>query len=100
MADSVRRLGFSRARMFELFKAQTGFTPNDYLQRLRVEKARQLLRQTSLSVTDIALDNGVQLRAVPGLSSNATRANRPRPSGPGAGLGGRRPGGRAKNLAS
>jgi AraC-like DNA-binding protein len=58
MADLVRRLGFSRARMFELFKAQTGFTPNDYLQRLRVEKAREFLRQTSLSVTDIALETG------------------------------------------
>jgi len=54
----VRYVGFSRARMFDLFKAQTGLTPNDYLQRLRVEKAQELLRQTTLSVTEIGLETG------------------------------------------
>jgi AraC-like DNA-binding protein len=58
MEDLVRHVGFSRARMFDMFKAQTGRTPNDYLQRLRVEKAQEQLRQTDLSVTDIALATG------------------------------------------
>jgi AraC-like DNA-binding protein len=58
MADLIRRLGFSRARVFEMFKAQTGHTPNEYLQRLRVEKAEDLLRQTHQPVTDIALATG------------------------------------------
>ena len=44
--------------MFDLFKAQTGLTPNDYLQRLRVEAAQEQLRQTDFSVTQIALAMG------------------------------------------
>jgi AraC-like DNA-binding protein len=58
MADLVRHVGFSRARMFDLFKAQTGLTPNDYLQRLRIEKAQEQLRQTNRSVTEIGLATG------------------------------------------
>ena len=58
MSDLVRHVGFSRARMFDMFKAQTGLTPNDYLQRLRVEKAQEQLRLTNLSVTEIGLANG------------------------------------------
>ncbi len=58
MDELVRHVGFSRARMFDLFKAQTGLTPNDYLQRLRVEKAQEQLRQTNRSVTEIALATG------------------------------------------
>jgi len=49
-----RFLGYSRTRTYELFKSQTGLTPKDYLQRLRVQKAEELLRQTQRSVTDIA----------------------------------------------
>jgi AraC family L-rhamnose operon regulatory protein RhaS len=58
MDDLVRHVGFSRARMFDIFKTQTGLTPNDYLQRARVEKAQEQLRQTNLSVTQIALATG------------------------------------------
>jgi AraC family transcriptional regulator, L-rhamnose operon regulatory protein RhaS len=58
MDDLVRHVGFSRARMFDIFKAETGLTPNDYLQRARVEKAQEQLRQTNLSITQIALATG------------------------------------------
>ena len=58
MDDLVRHVGFSRARMFDMFKAQTGLTPHDYLQRMRIEKAQEQLRQTKLSVTDIGLAVG------------------------------------------
>ncbi len=58
MDDLVRYVGFSRARMFDLFKTQTGLTPNDYLQRLRIERAQEQLRQTNRSVTEIALATG------------------------------------------
>ena len=58
MADLVRHVGFSRARMFDMFKAQTGLTPHDYLQRMRIEKAQEQLRQTVLSVTDIGMAVG------------------------------------------
>ncbi len=58
MSDLIRHVGFSRSRMFDMFKAQTGLTPNDFLQRLRVERAQEQLAQTKLSVTEIALANG------------------------------------------
>jgi AraC-like DNA-binding protein/mannose-6-phosphate isomerase-like protein (cupin superfamily) len=58
MADLVRHVGFSRARMFDMFKAQTGLTPHDYLQRMRIEQAQEQLRQTKRSVTDIGLAVG------------------------------------------
>ena len=58
MDDLVRHVGFSRARMFDMFKAQTGLTPHDYLQRMRIEEAQEQLRQTKLSVTDIGLAVG------------------------------------------
>lgn len=51
-------LGYSRSRVFELFKSETGLSPNDYLQRVRVEHARELLCTTRKSVTAIALETG------------------------------------------
>ena len=54
----VNHVGYSRSRFFELFKSNTGMTPNDYLQRLRLESARSLLAETSRSVTDIAFEVG------------------------------------------
>lgn len=54
MSDLVRHVGFSRARMFDIFKAQTGLTPNHYLQRLRIERSQELLRKTEQSITEIA----------------------------------------------
>ena len=58
MSDLVRHVGFSRARLFDIFKAQTGLTPNHYLQRLRIEKAQEQLKKTKLSVTEIAHETG------------------------------------------
>jgi AraC-like DNA-binding protein len=58
LAALTKHLGFSRARVFELFKAETGLAPHQYLVRLRLEKAMELLRNSRLSVTDIALAAG------------------------------------------
>ena len=54
MSDLVKHIGFSRARLFQLFKANLGLTPNDFLQRVRIEKAQELLRTTDKTITDIA----------------------------------------------
>jgi YesN/AraC family two-component response regulator len=58
MPDLVKRLGFGRARMFQLFKEGMGLTPNDYLQRIRVEKAQEFLSTSQKSITEIALETG------------------------------------------
>ena len=54
----VTHTGYGRSRFFELFRANTGMTPNDYLRRLRLEAARELLANTSRPVTDIAFNVG------------------------------------------
>jgi AraC-like DNA-binding protein/quercetin dioxygenase-like cupin family protein len=58
MSDLVRHVGFSRARLFDIFKAQTGLTPNHYLQKLRIERAQEQLRNTRASITEIAHATG------------------------------------------
>jgi AraC-like DNA-binding protein len=58
IADLTKHLGYSRARVFELFKAGTGMTPNDYLLRLRIRKASELLSDSETSITDIAFRTG------------------------------------------
>ncbi len=58
ISDLVHHLGYSRARIFEMFKAGTGMTPNDYLLRCRIRKARELLTDTDQPITEIALDAG------------------------------------------
>ena len=58
MVDLARTAEVSRARLFPLFKRATGMTPNDYLQRLRVAKASDMLRGGTRSVTEVALACG------------------------------------------
>jgi AraC-like DNA-binding protein/mannose-6-phosphate isomerase-like protein (cupin superfamily) len=53
--DLAKEIGCSRARLFEIFKQATGLTPNDYLQRIRVNKAATMLHDTDLPITEIAL---------------------------------------------
>lgn len=60
MAELVKHLGLSRAWIYELFSAETGLTPHDYRQRLRLENAQALLRDTRRTVTDIAFAMGFE----------------------------------------
>jgi transcriptional regulator GlxA family with amidase domain len=46
--------GINRHSFIDKFRAATGLTPMDYLQRLKIERAKVLLQSTSTSVTDIA----------------------------------------------
>ena len=55
VADAVK---CSRATLFELFKESTGLTPNDYWQRLRIDRAQELLLKSKKSITEIALECG------------------------------------------
>jgi len=55
LAASVNLSPFHFARAF---KRSTGLPPHRFQQRLRMESARELLRTTQLSVTDIALRVG------------------------------------------
>ena len=56
----ARMAGLSPAYFGELFKAQTGCSPQQYLHLLRIHRACQLLQDTSLSVKEIASRIGYQ----------------------------------------
>ena len=43
--DLIRFMGYGRTRLFTLFKSHTGLTPNEYLVRLRIRKAKELVEQ-------------------------------------------------------
>ena len=50
----VAYMGYSRSRLFELFRKHTGLTPADYLARFRIRAARRLLETTDRKIADIA----------------------------------------------
>jgi AraC-like DNA-binding protein len=87
----IRRLAAiavaSEAHFIRTFRATFGETPHRYLQRRRIERAMHLLRNTSLSVTDICFDVGFAslgtftrtFRAIVGESPLAYRRRGPEP---------------------
>jgi AraC family transcriptional regulator len=50
--------GYSRVHFIRMFKAATGYSPHNYLLNLKLERARELLKNPSMSLIDIALDCG------------------------------------------
>ena len=58
----ARQAGLNRTYFSALFKEKTGQSPYQYLTALRIHKARELLTQTDLSVTDVAALVGMDPR--------------------------------------
>jgi len=57
--DYLANMSFMSVRNFQrVFKKATGQSPIDYLIRIRIEKAKLLLRESNQQVTDIALQSG------------------------------------------
>lgn len=56
--DVVAKVNYSKSFLFRTFKAQTGSTIIAYFNGLKIEKAKKLLEDTDLSVTDIAYKLG------------------------------------------
>ena len=50
----------SPAYLSRIFKQETGVTFNEYLNRVRVNKAKELLRRRELRMTDISLAVGYE----------------------------------------
>jgi AraC-like DNA-binding protein len=52
--ESLRELGTSYYHQERVFKSHYGLSPSDYVSALRLEKIKALLRDTDLSVTEVA----------------------------------------------
>ncbi|GAA5525691.1 HTH-type transcriptional regulator CdhR [Microbulbifer aestuariivivens] len=59
----AQRTETSTRELERLFKREVGTPPKRYYRRLRLERARQLLRQTDMTVLDIAISCGFQSAA-------------------------------------
>lgn len=83
LADLAALLGMSQFHFSHLFKQSLGTAPYQYLIQQRVERAKQLLKQTDRSIIDIAFLCGFnshshlskQFRQLTGITPRAYRAN-------------------------
>jgi AraC family transcriptional regulator of arabinose operon len=56
--DAASACGLSVSRLSHLFREQVGTTPQQFLERLRLDRARQLLELTGRSVASVAAEVG------------------------------------------
>jgi AraC-like DNA-binding protein len=54
------QVGLGRTMFFREFRLLTGLTPNEFLNRLRIQSASDLLRSTNKSMIDLAFESGFQ----------------------------------------
>ncbi len=59
-ADVAHQMGMSQRTLNRRFKMATGMSPGRYLQQLRLEQARELLRDSNLPIAEIAIAVGYQ----------------------------------------
>jgi AraC family L-rhamnose operon regulatory protein RhaS len=58
LAGMADHCGIQRTQLGKVFQKLTGSTPMEYLFRIRMERAKTLLRETDIKITDIALECG------------------------------------------
>lgn len=58
LADIAQAMGMSKYYFCHLFKQSMGMAPYQYVIHLRVERAKQLLKQPDMVISDIALQCG------------------------------------------
>jgi len=58
LGDLLKIAHMSRSNLMRVFRQATGQTPIDYLLRLRIQRAMEMLRHTDLPITEIALETG------------------------------------------
>ena len=58
MEDVAHAVNLSRTGLFELFQKTYGIPPHEYLIEYRLSLAKDMLSNTSLSMTDIAAQTG------------------------------------------
>jgi AraC family transcriptional regulator len=63
LANLAATAGLSRMYFARQFRAATGIRPHEYVLRKRIERARQMLAETSDALVDVALSVGFQTQA-------------------------------------
>ena len=58
MTELAQTLHVSQQYLARLFKTETGLSPVKYLNRLRIEHAKELMRKSSMNITEAALSSG------------------------------------------
>ncbi|MGQ9682899.1 MAG: AraC family transcriptional regulator [Anaerolineae bacterium] len=58
LEDAVAASGLSRSRFYHVFKQETGVTFVDYINTLRLRRAKELLLTSHLPIVDVALESG------------------------------------------
>ena len=58
MSELTKYLGYSSTWLLKLFSREVGIPPAQYLQRYRIEKAKKLLIEGRLTITDISFQCG------------------------------------------
>lgn len=56
--DLAEKLNISRVQLYRKMKAISGMSISDYIQNIKLEKARRLLRESTLSISEIAYATG------------------------------------------
>ncbi|MER9102615.1 AraC family transcriptional regulator [Mesorhizobium sp. M0848] len=63
LADMAAVAGLSRMYFAAQFRAATGIRPHEFLLRRRIDRAKQMLSQTEMTLVDVALSVGFQNQA-------------------------------------
>lgn len=58
LEDLASHIGITQFHFSRLFKRSMGMPPHQYVMQQRIEKAKQLLKDTDIPIADIALDCG------------------------------------------
>lgn len=58
ISDMANTLSLNRSYFYRIFKEETGLSPSEYLNGYRIDRARQLLKDTNMPIGQIAVSTG------------------------------------------
>ena len=84
LSDIVSMLNISEEHFCRIFKDYTGFRPFEYINRLKIQKAKELLKNSELNIKDISFQTGFEnhsyfsklFKRYTGCTPSEYRANR------------------------